>query len=371
MPSDYQLQESSNENKIHRTLRTMKSTSRSCFDCMVDFCLDAWDSTCILCQDVWSWTSDNVSYCCKTSKPEIRPTTEQKNRNHIQNQIHATTIKQSQIISTAPLNVDKENSDNSTLVKQVGNNIKQITTNLQSPTLQPRIKLTSNATTTTTNTITTTMSPTTPQNQNQKLMTNQQLNSNNSNNMTAHPEPTIRSGILGNSLESVSQDLSGKAMPSPTMTTTSKPKVVEKQLIKQGHSTESPTIKILPPKIDFVETGSIFGDRKRPTFDQSMLQIENGKFRSPGLSKVVRGPGGRNIRVSFVSGFPAIKSVDSKSSLRQFDSKTSRTSNDSSQPNLTNFHSVNSLDSTKKQQQTNTAFKSVKSIKSINSFDEN
>lgn len=70
-----------------------------------------------------------------------------------------------------------------------------------------------------------------------------------------------------------------------------------------------------PPKIDFIETGSIFGDRKRPTIDQTMFQMENGRFRSPGQSKVIQGPGGRTIRVSFVSGFPATKSIESYRSL--------------------------------------------------------
>lgn len=65
-----------------------------------------------------------------------------------------------------------------------------------------------------------------------------------------------------------------------------------------------------PPKIDFVETGSIFGDRKRHGSEQSLM-MENGRFRSPGLSKTIIGPNGRTIRVSFVTGFPSIKSVES------------------------------------------------------------
>lgn len=69
-----------------------------------------------------------------------------------------------------------------------------------------------------------------------------------------------------------------------------------------------------PPKIDFIETGSIFGDRRRTGIDPKMLLIENGRFRSPGLSKVIPGPNGRMIRVSFISGFPAVKSVDSTQS---------------------------------------------------------
>lgn len=101
---------------------------------------------------------------------------------------------------------------------------------------------------------------------------------------TAPNEPTIRSSLGGSPTH-------GKTIP--------------------DHEVVLPE----PPKIDFVETGSIFGDRKRPTIDQSMLQLENGRFRSPGQSKVIQGPGGRVIRVSFVSGFPAVKSVESYRSL--------------------------------------------------------
>lgn len=65
-----------------------------------------------------------------------------------------------------------------------------------------------------------------------------------------------------------------------------------------------------PPKIDFVETGSIFGDRKRVGADHNMM-IENGRYRSPGVSKTVFAPNGRTIRVSFITGLPQIKSVES------------------------------------------------------------
>lgn len=76
-----------------------------------------------------------------------------------------------------------------------------------------------------------------------------------------------------------------------------------------------------PPKIDFIETGSIFGDRRKTGIDPNMLLIENGRFRSPGHSRVIPGPNGRSIRVSFISGFPAIKSVDSTQSNSSAQSK--------------------------------------------------
>lgn len=70
-----------------------------------------------------------------------------------------------------------------------------------------------------------------------------------------------------------------------------------------------------PVKIDFVPTGSIFGDRKKTSFDHNMLQMENGRFRSPGQPRVIQGPNGRTIRVSFISGFPPVKSIESTRSL--------------------------------------------------------
>lgn len=119
-----------------------------------------------------------------------------------------------------------------------------------------------------------------------------------------------------------------------------------------------------PPKIEFVETGSIFGDRKRPTYDQNMLQIENGRFRSPGLSKTIQGPGGRTIRVSFVSGFPPIKSIESSKSLIQASGRASKRSVDSFEnmsqgPGSLDFMSKKSL----------IHFKSSRSFKSGNSTD--
>jgi hypothetical protein len=69
-----------------------------------------------------------------------------------------------------------------------------------------------------------------------------------------------------------------------------------------------------PPRIDFVETGSIFGHRKRHSMS-NLLLLDNGRFRSPGKPNVTVGPGGRAIRLSFQTGFPSIKSVESRASL--------------------------------------------------------
>lgn len=90
------------------------------------------------------------------------------------------------------------------------------------------------------------------------------------------------------------------------------------------------SVSLDPPKIDFVETGSIFGDRKKLGVDHNMFRLENGRFRSPGLSKTIPGPNGRAIRVSFVTGFPQMKSLDSSKSLPSIASRRSKRSLESS-----------------------------------------
>lgn len=122
---------------------------------------------------------------------------------------------------------------------------------------------------------------------------------------------------------------------------------------------------VTPPKIDFIETGSLFGDRKR-VGPELMLEIENGRFRSPGMSKVIRGPGGRAIKVSFVSGFPNIKSIESRNTQQQqYKAKKSIDS-------YSGVKLVNSTDSLQnfKSTKTQTGRKSLKSYKSVNSIDD-
>lgn len=89
-----------------------------------------------------------------------------------------------------------------------------------------------------------------------------------------------------------------------------------------------------PPKIDFIETGSIFGDRKKQGTDHNMLRLDNGRFRSPGLSQTIAGPNGRTIRVSFVTGFPPLKSIDSGKSHTSIATRRSKSSLGSVQPVL-------------------------------------
>lgn len=116
-----------------------------------------------------------------------------------------------------------------------------------------------------------------------------------------------------------------------------------------------------PPKIDFIETGSIFGDRKRPSMDLNMLQLENGRFRSPGQPRTIPGPGGRLIRVSFMTGFPTIKSVDSSKSIQTLLSKGgSRRSIENQDKNPFDLERVGRVSVSK-------SLKSSKSMKSVSS----
>lgn len=77
---------------------------------------------------------------------------------------------------------------------------------------------------------------------------------------------------------------------------------------------ELPDSQVAPPKIEFIETGSIFGSRKRQSSSNLQL-LDNGRFRSPGTPNVLSGPGGRTIRISFQTGFPSVKSVESRASI--------------------------------------------------------
>lgn len=125
-----------------------------------------------------------------------------------------------------------------------------------------------------------------------------------------------------------------------------------------------------PPRIDFVETGSIFGDRKR-VIDNNMLLLENGRFKSPGQPKVMQGPGGRTIRLTFHTGFPAIKSIESRGSLSPFLSKpASKRSFESisseQQAAIKNLRG-GGIDATKFKKRWTQRMKSMKSLKSYKS----
>lgn len=111
-----------------------------------------------------------------------------------------------------------------------------------------------------------------------------------------------------------------------------------------------------PPRIEFVETGSLFGDRRRNFIDKRLHLLDNGRFRSPGLPKIIQGPGGRTIRVSFVSGFPMPnRSLESAKSVGTITSKGSL-----ARPNEEGNRSIESLSKFK-------TAKSLKSYKSSNS----
>lgn len=122
-----------------------------------------------------------------------------------------------------------------------------------------------------------------------------------------------------------------------------------------------------PPRIDFVETGSIFGDRKR-LGSENNLQMENGRFRSPGMSKTIVGPNGRSIRVSFVTGFPAVKSVES---TRSVISKNYRKSTETIQSQQQPIQRQQERGSQEKMRKvlSNKSFKSYKSLTSVTDND--
>lgn len=79
--------------------------------------------------------------------------------------------------------------------------------------------------------------------------------------------------------------------------------VVSEGSQNEGSTSGRPPV---PPKIDFIETGSIFGGRKRHS-TANLLLLDNGRFRSPGQPTVTTGPNGRSIRMSFQTGFPPMK----------------------------------------------------------------
>ena len=101
-----------------------------------------------------------------------------------------------------------------------------------------------------------------------------------------------------------------------------------------------------PPKIDFVETGSIFGDRKKAT-QPNLVLLEDGRFKAPGHPVVTQGPGGRTIRMSFRTGFPkrpaALKdprSTDSGGSDYKVGKYSSKSSKEESKKSLKSYKST-------------------------------
>lgn len=155
--------------------------------------------------------------------------------------------------------------------------------------------------------------------------------------------PTLKLSEQGSSTSHQPMPQSSSSQQSPPIATAS-PQIMpgqsNKLIIKSINQPVGPNpgnqgvISSEPPRIDFVETGSIFGDRKKVGIDHNLLKLDNGRFRSPGLSKTIIGPNGRTIRVSFITGFPPleskhVKSLDSSRSLPSLASKRSKQSVDS------------------------------------------
>lgn len=157
----------------------------------------------------------------------------------------------------------------------------------------------------------------TPPSTNQDISVNTVNSTSGSSRAHAPPTPTATTTITKKAIHPPSAQIP-QPIHSDAAKTSLKPseyKVVE--AIKEYEPPQPPAKETTPepPKIDFVETGSIFGDRKRTGTDHNMFLLENGKFKSPGKSKIIPGPGGRSIRMTFQRGFPAHKSIESRSSL--------------------------------------------------------
>lgn len=223
----------------------------NCWEWMADYLSDAWDYISDACRTAYGWTRDRCNSCCCKSS-ESTSTLPKVER--------PAKTKKGILKSKKSVNQQQQHPSN---LQQVA-----VVTEHNAPT-SPQLN-------------TTTLSQQSPPSPQPSPL--QQIKS-------FSKETTVRS-----SLDDRSQTSTGSQgqRPYPDYQEISPPK---------------------PPKIDFVETGSIFGDRKRPGIDPAMFQLENGRFRSPGLSKVIPGPHGRAIRVTFQTGFPSIKSIESHRSL--------------------------------------------------------
>lgn len=143
------------------------------------------------------------------------------------------------------------------------------------------------------------------------------------------------------------------AIPVPQLTSN---KQVTKKTSEKTHLVNPAEKHPDPPRIDFVETGSIFGDRKRHA-STNLLLLEDGRFKSPGLPLTTKGPDGRTIRMTFRMGFPNMRSLESRASLRVVKSTES-------------VKTVSSNESSKdKSKRSKKSSKSVKSYLSRNSKD--
>lgn len=300
---------------IRRTIKLIGDTTSDCFDCMLDFWLNVWNQTCIFCLDAWEWTNQQVCSCAN------------RQANH---------RSRSRFITNRTANLKDVNNNDRIL--SGGSPVPEYA-QTKGGQLQP---------------------------QSNKLVSQPIA-------ATPSPDLTVRSNLNTSGTGSLEN---ANKLGSPSSVTDAKQPQQQstppannqpKQPLTDSPETNTSNkilIKAQPPKIEFVETGSIFGDRKRQTVDHNMLLVENGRFRSPGMPKIVRGPGGRPIRVTFVSGFPSIKSIESRTSLTAYNSKTSRKSIDSLPLPLAQT-TVKSSDSRK--QPTNPSITTIKSNKSVNS----
>lgn len=253
---------------------------QNCWQYTCDLLSRAWEVSVGFVADSWDYISQKLNCCNRETESEIREASSMSSEKRDQHKVPSKESIKDQ--TTKPMSPGAAQRNGSLGSPSSATNSHQHTTKPSSPS-----QTISSTQTTVMSQPLTTDSPTSPPRRNSSPSA-ERSHSQPTLSQGAPSEPTVRSSLTG-----------------PSSQTTKMP----------HHEIEMPQPE--PPKIDFIETGSIFGDRKKPTIDQSMFQMENGRFRSPGQSKVIQGPGGRTIRVSFVSGFPSTKSIDSHRSATQ------------------------------------------------------
>lgn len=275
------------------SLRCISSQSQNCWQTTCDLIRRAWEVSVVFVIDAWDCMSRRCACCNDEPSSEIGETSSTDTAKHDEHKIQSKDGAKDQAQATKP-------PTSPSAIPRTGS--------LGQPPGQPTAQKI-------------TIKPTSPS----QTSTPQTIASTQTTIMSQPPSPS--GSQASSSPRSSAQPISNKSpQTSASVLSQSTPVSAASEATVRSSLTATPAqarqpvqdfemVLPEPPKIDFIETGSIFGDRKRPTVDPSMFQLENGRFRSPGQSKVIQGPGGRTIKVSFVSGFPSTKSLESYRSL--------------------------------------------------------
>ena len=261
---------------------SMAEATLTCYDCITDTVSRPWQTVKETSAIIWEWIRDYLC-CCFASNPRS------KERRH-----KKTKPKRRRSPTSPPeadLPVKIKTIDGTTTQNQL--NQDGTTKNAKIPEQQPIAPETQTP-------------PTVSQNQTPNTTTSPTLQSG----------QTIASSNISQAIKGASKFSNVQEMPQVPQ--------VQAAPLEAPHLTSAPERAPRssdPPKIGFVETGSIFADRRR-VHDVNTLLLENGRFKSPGQPKIVQGPGGRQIRLSFQTGFPTIKSIESRASMSPYPSKS-------------------------------------------------